>query len=55
VVLRNSPKDTDRSRTGVADGAVVGVVGRSGTDWVHVRTDAGQDGWVPARYVVPGP
>jgi SH3-like domain-containing protein len=55
VVLRNSPRDTDRSPTGLAEGAVVIVVGRSGADWVHVRTDRGQDGWVPTQYVVPTP
>jgi SH3-like domain-containing protein len=53
VVLRNSPRDTDRSRTGLVDGAVVSVVDRSGSDWVHVKADNGADGWVPARYVVP--
>jgi SH3-like domain-containing protein len=55
VVLRNSPRDADKSRTGLIDGTSVGVVERSGSDWVHVRADNGQDGWVPARYVVPTP
>ena len=51
VVLRNSPNDADRSRTGLMDGASVAVVERNGAKWVHVHTDAGQDGWVPAQYV----
>src|SRR5438128_125162 len=55
VVLRNSPRDADRSRTGLMDGAGVSVVERSGSDWVHVHAENGQEGWVPARYVVPAP
>ena len=55
VVLRNSPRDADRSAKGLMDGASVSVVERSGSDWVHVRADNGQEGWVPARYVVPAP
>jgi SH3-like domain-containing protein len=53
VVLRNSPRDADRSHSGLMDGAVVYVVERSGTDWVHVRADNGLEGWVPTRYVAP--
>jgi hypothetical protein len=55
VVLRNSPRDADKSRTGLMDGMSVGVMERSGADWVRVRADNGQEGWVPARYVVPTP
>jgi SH3-like domain-containing protein len=51
VVLRNSPNDADRSRSGLADGATVSVLERSGADWVHVRADSGRQGWVPTRYV----
>jgi SH3-like domain-containing protein len=53
VVLRNSPRDADRSRNGLLDGALVYVVERSGTDWVHVRADNGLEGWLPTRYVAP--
>jgi hypothetical protein len=54
VVLRNSPNDADRSRAGLMDGASVNLLEQSGSDWVHVRADNGQSGWVPARYVVIG-
>jgi SH3-like domain-containing protein len=55
VVMRTSPRDADRSRSGLMDGAGVSVVERSGSDWVHIRADNGQEGWVPTRYVVPAP
>jgi SH3-like domain-containing protein len=51
VVLRNSPNDADRSRSGLMDGAPVTVLETAGSDWVHVRADNGQSGWVPTRYV----
>jgi SH3-like domain-containing protein len=51
VVLRNSPNDADRSRSGLMDGMAVTVLERSGADWVRVRADNGQEGWVPAQYV----
>jgi len=54
VVLRNSPRDGDKSPRGLMDGANVSVLERSGNDWVHVRADNGQEGWIPTRYVVPG-
>jgi SH3-like domain-containing protein len=54
VVLRNSPTDGDRSRAGLMDGATVSLLEFSGNDWVHVRADNGQSGWVPARYVNVG-
>jgi len=33
------------------DGAAVTILEVSGADWVHVRADNGQNGWVPARYL----
>lgn len=51
VVLRNSANDADRSGSGLMDGAGVQLLEYAGSDWVHVRTDKGQEGWVPARYV----
>jgi SH3-like domain-containing protein len=51
VVLRNSPNDTDRSRVGLLEGTTVSLMEYSGSDWVRVRADNGQTGWVPARYV----
>ncbi len=54
VVLRNSPNDADRTRSGLMDGVGVTVLEYAGQDWAHVKADNGQVGWVPARYVVPG-
>jgi len=51
VVLRNSPNDADRSHSGLMDGVGVTVLEWSGTEWVHVRADNGETGWVPVRYV----
>jgi SH3-like domain-containing protein len=53
VVLRNSPNDADRRPAGFLDGTAVTVVERAGSDWVHVRADNGQQGWIPARYLAP--
>jgi SH3-like domain-containing protein len=53
VALRRSPNDADRIPSGLRDGATVSVVERAGSDWVHIHTDTGQDGWVPARYLSP--
>lgn len=55
VVLRNSPNDADRRAAGLFDGTGVTVVERAGNDWVHVRADNGQQGWIPARYLAPTP
>jgi uncharacterized protein YgiM (DUF1202 family) len=33
------------------DGMAVTVLEASGSDWVRVRADNGQTGWVPARYL----
>ena len=51
VVLRASPRDTDWTPRGFMDGAKVTVLERSDADWVRVRGDNGQEGWVPARYI----
>jgi SH3-like domain-containing protein len=53
VVLRKSPHDEDKTTRGLMDGASVSVLERTGSDWVHVHADNGQDGWIPTRYVVP--
>jgi SH3-like domain-containing protein len=50
VVLRNSPNDADRSRTGLMEGSRVTILAVA-TDWVQVRADNGATGWVPARYI----
>lgn len=51
VVLRNSPDEADRSRSGLRDGTVVTVLQRVGDDWVRVQAGNGATGWVPTRYV----
>jgi SH3-like domain-containing protein len=53
VVLRNSPRDADKTTRGLMDGANVSVLERNGNEWVHVHADNGQDGWIPTRYVAP--
>jgi SH3-like domain-containing protein len=54
VVLRNSPNEADRTRTGLMDGTRVTVLEWSGANWAHVRADNGLSGWVPAQYVISG-
>ena len=51
VVLRSSPKDSDRMPRGFMDGAEVTVLERQGTDWVRVRGPNNQEGWIPAKYL----
>jgi hypothetical protein len=51
VVLRASPRDSDRMPRGFMDGAEVTVVERQGSDWVRVRGANGQEGWIPAKYL----
>ena len=51
VVLRASPRDDDWTPRGFMDGAQVTVLERSDPDWVRVRGDNGQEGWIPARYI----
>jgi len=51
VVLRNSPNDADRSKVGLQEGTPVTVSEAAGSDWLRVRADNGQTGWVPSRYV----
>lgn len=55
VVLRASPKLGDRTATGVREGGTVAVLQTLGADWVQVRTDTGEEGWVPARFLAPAP
>jgi hypothetical protein len=52
VVLRNSPNDLDRTRSGLMDGAAVTLLERSGSEWVRVRADNGLTGWISLRYLV---
>lgn len=51
VVLRSSPKDSDRMPRGFMDGAEVTILEKQGTDWVRVRGANGQEGWIPSKYV----
>jgi hypothetical protein len=53
VVLRASPHDADWTPRGFMDGAQVTVLERLDADWVRVRGDNGQEGWIPTRYITP--
>ena len=53
VVLRASPREDDRTPRGFFDGDSVTVLERSGAEWVRVRGDNGQEGWVPSKYLGP--
>jgi hypothetical protein len=53
VVLRASPHDADWTPRGFMDGAQVTVLERLDAEWVRVRGENGQEGWIPARYITP--
>ena len=53
VALRNAPRLDAREPRGLLEGALVTVLQRQESDWVRVRGDAGQEGWVPAQYLLP--
>jgi Bacterial SH3 domain len=53
VALRNPAHLDAREPRGLLEGALVTVLERQGTDWVRVRDDGGQEGWVPAQYLLP--
>jgi hypothetical protein len=53
VVFRASPRLDDRTSAALAEGATVTVLETSGTDWVRVHADSGQEGWLPTQYLVP--
>jgi SH3-like domain-containing protein len=53
VALRKSPRPDDRSPAGLREGTQVSVLERGDADMAHVRSDTGQDGWVPAQYLAP--
>lgn len=51
VVLRDSPREDDRTPRGFMDGTWVTMLEQEGPDWARVRGDNGQEGWVPSRYL----
>jgi hypothetical protein len=51
VVLRDSPREDDRTPRGFMDGTWVTILEQHGPDWARVRGDNGQEGWVPSRYL----
>lgn len=53
VVLRSAARLDAREPRGLPDGALVTVLERQVPDWVRVRGDDGQEGWVPAQYLLP--
>jgi hypothetical protein len=50
VVLRSSPVDTAWTPRGFMDGTSITILERQGSDWLRVRGDNGQEGWIPAKY-----
>ena len=50
-MLRASPRADDRTPRGLMEGSWVTLLERRGSDWARVRSDDGQEGWVPARYL----
>jgi SH3-like domain-containing protein len=52
VVLRSEPRLEARLPHGYTEGTVVTVLEPSG-DWLRVRGEDGQEGWIPTRYLVP--
>jgi hypothetical protein len=51
VILRSAPRLDARQPRGLMDGMQVTVLQRSGAEWVYVRADNGQQGWVPSQYL----
>jgi hypothetical protein len=53
VVLHTAPRKDARVPRGLLEGARATVLERGPDDWVRVRGENGQEGWVPAQYLVP--
>lgn len=53
VVLRSAARLDAREPRGLLEGALVTVLERQEPEWVRVRGAGGQEGWVPAQYVLP--
>jgi len=53
VALRTAARLDAREPRGLLEGALVTVLDWQEPDWVHVRGDDGQEGWVPAQYLLP--
>lgn len=53
VALRNAARLDAREPRGLLEGAFVTALEWQGTDWVRVRGDGGQEGWVPTQYLLP--
>jgi hypothetical protein len=52
VVLHSAPNTNARRPAGLMDGAAVTVLALADGDWVQVRSDSKQTGWVPAAFLV---
>jgi SH3 domain-containing protein len=52
VALRNAARLDAREPRGLLEGALVTVLEWQEPDWVRVRGDDGQEGWVPAQYLL---
>ena len=53
VVLRASPRDDDWTPRGFMDGDGVTILDQPNPNWVLVRGDNGEQGWVPTQYLAP--
>jgi hypothetical protein len=53
VVLRSAARLDAREPRGLLEGAIVTVLERQEPEWVRVRGEGGQEGWVPAQYLLP--
>jgi hypothetical protein len=53
VALRSAARLDAREPRGLLEGALVTVLERQEPEWVRVRGESGQEGWVPAQYLVP--
>lgn len=55
VVLHTAPSRDARVPRGLIEGTSVTVLERVGSEWAHVRSDSGQEGWIGAAYLAPLP
>ena len=53
VAVRSAARLDAREPRGLLECALVTVLERQAPEWVRVRGESGQEGWVPAQYLVP--
>jgi uncharacterized protein YgiM (DUF1202 family) len=52
-VLRSAARLDAREPRGMLEGAIVTVLERQEPQWVRVRAEGGEEGWVPEQYLLP--